>query len=149
MQAAYASYLTSPISTSGSIGIPPPSLATSSAALSGLAAAISSGATAAELASSASPKHPLFPIAAFKNDGRDNDGAAADDDDDDEGRISPGVESPSQMLNGAGDVHKNNNVESSRLLLQGSIDSLRLRAKEMSAEAGAVDVKASAAAGDA
>ena len=151
LQAAYASYLTSPCTTSGSIAIPPPSLATSSAALSGLAAAICSGEMAA---SAASPKNPLFPIA-FKNDDRVNDGAAAaatadDDDDDDDGRISPGVESPSQMLNGGGDGgnggHKNNNVES-RLLLQGSIDSLRLRAKEMSAEA--VDVKASAAAGDA
>ena len=124
------------------MAIPPPSLATSSAALSGLAAAMT-----AEMA----PKNPLFPIA-FKNDDRVNEGADDEDDDDDEGRISPGVESPSQMVNGGAGSgcdgvggHKNNNVES-RLLLQGSIDSLRLRAKEMSAEA--VDVKASAAAGD-
>ena len=122
------------------MAIPPPSLATSSAALSGLAAAMT-----AEMA----PKNPLFPIA-FKNDDRSNDG-----DDDEEGRISPGVESPSQMPNGGTAAsavgHKNNNDVESRLLLQGSIDSLRLRAKEVSAESAeaAVDVKASAAAGDA
>lgn len=122
------------------MAIPPPSLATSSAALSGLAAAMT-----AEMA----PKNPLFPIA-FKNDDRSNDG-----DDDEEGRISPGVESPSQMPNGGAAAsavgHKNNNDVESRLLLQGSIDSLRLRAKEVSAESAeaAVDVKASAAAGDA
>ena len=120
------------------MAIPPPSLATSSAALSGLAAAMT-----AEMA----PKNPLFPIA-FKNDDRSNDG-----DDDEEGRISPGVESPSHTLNGGGASvgHKNNNDVESRLLLQGSIDSLRLRAKEVSAESAeaAVDVKASAAAGDA
>ena len=121
------------------MAIPPPSLATSSAALSGLAAAMT-----AEMA----PKNPLFPIA-FKNDDRSNDG-----DDDEDGRISPGVESPSQMPNGgtaASVGHKNNNDVESRLLLQGSIDSLRLRAKEVSAESteAAVGVKASAAAGDA
>ena len=123
------------------MAIPPPSLATSSAALSGLAAAMT-----AEMA----PKNPLFPIA-FKNDDRSNDG-----DDDEDGRISPGVESPSQMPNGGTAAasavgHKNNNDVESRLLLQGSIDSLRLRAKEVSAESAeaAVDVKASAAAGDA
>ena len=92
------------------------------------------------MASLSSSKNPLFPIA-FKMDDRNDDGAAADDDD--EGRISPGMESPSQMLNGVG--HKNNNV-GSRLLLQGSVDSLRLRAKEMSEEPEAVDAKASAAA---
>ena len=123
------------------MAIPPPSLATSSAALSGLAAAMT-----AEMA----PKNPLFPIA-FKNDDRSNDG-----DDDEEGRISPGVESPSHTLNGGAAAsavgNKNNNDVESRLLLQGSIDSLRLRAKEVSAESAteaAVDVKASAAAGDA
>ena len=145
LQAAYASYLTSPCSTTGSIAIPPPSLATSSAALSGLAAAITSGATTAEMAASASlPKNPLFPIA-FKNDDRCNE-----DEDDEEGRISPGVESPTAQIpnGGEGDCPKNNNVESG-LLLQGSIDSLRLRAKEVSAEAAAEagDVKASAAVG--
>ena len=92
------------------------------------------------MASLSSSKNPLFPIA-FKMDDRNDDGAAADDDD--EGRISPGMESPSQMLNGGG--HKNNNV-GSRLLLQGSVDSLRLRAKEMSEEPETVDAKASAAA---
>jgi hypothetical protein len=121
-QAAYASYLTSPCVTSNSLvsSLPPPSLMTS-AALSGLHAAAAAAMSSQQ------------PLSAAITQGPKNHSPAEEEDDDDGGKISPGVESvpPPQLVAALNGINHNNKSPSSFDARMESIESLRLRAKEL------------------